>query len=565
MIKLTIVLLVGLAAAAAMRKSSAALRHWLLTVSIVCAALMPVLQRIVPTWHVPVRVAAPWTSERIALVIPLSLQHADTKTNGFANGGADAAGGAWIAGAAAGVWMAGATVGLLVLAVGWLRVSRLSSQAKRLSDGPWGEQRDAVSRELGLRHVELLQSSHPALLATWGWLRPRVLLPAEADAWPLDRIRIVLAHELAHIARRDWLVQVGASIFQAIYWFNPIVWIACRSLRRQSELACDDVVLRLGVAAPAYAEHLLGIARDLRQAQRFDITFPAPAMARRSSLERRVRAMLNTHRSRVPVSRVLGVCVTLALVAVVLPVAGLLASSQAGSARFSGSVMDTVGRAMPNLALVLTSTQDRTPHETVSDASGRFQFRDLAPGEYVIEIERAGFDRVQGRVVIDAGQDLEQDVALQVGSVQETITVTSSNAAAPPPPPPPPPATGVDRTTAPPPPPPAPPSKARLHAMREACSDATVGGCLEPPIKLRNVLPQYPPSKRDAGVDARVQLEGRIGTDGFVKGLRLTAPAEGDFAGAAMGAVSAWRFEPTRLGGVPVETPIKIAINFVAR
>ena len=93
--------------------------------------------------------------------------------------------------------------------------------------------------------------------------------------------------------------------------------------------------------------------------------------------------------------------------------------------------------------------------------------------------------------------------------------------------------------------------------MREACSDATVGGCLEPPIKLRNVLPQYPPSKRDAGVDARVQLEGRIGTDGFVKGLRLTAPAEGDFAGAAMGAVSAWRFEPTRLGGVPVETPIE--------
>ena len=91
MIKLTIVLLVGLAAAASMRKSSAALRHWLLTVSIVCAALMPVLQRIVPTWHVPVRVAAPWTSERLALVIPLSLQHADTKTNGFANGGAGAA------------------------------------------------------------------------------------------------------------------------------------------------------------------------------------------------------------------------------------------------------------------------------------------------------------------------------------------------------------------------------------------------------------------------------------------------------------------------------------------
>ena len=450
MIKLTIVLLVGLAAAAAMRKSSAALRHWVLTVSIVCAALMPVLQRIVPTWHVPVRVAAPWTSERIALVIPLSLQHADTKTNGFANGGADAAGGAWIAGAAAGVWMAGATVGLLVLAVGWLRVSRLSSQAKRLSDGPWGEQRDAVSRELGLGHVELLQSSHPALLATWGWLRPRVLLPAEAarlaaGSNPHRPGSRAGAHRPARLAGAGGRLDLPGNLL-----VQPDCVDRLPRLRRQSELACDDVVLRLGVAAPAYAEHLLGIARDLRQAQRFDMAFPAPAMARRSSLERRVRAMLNTHRSRVPVSRVLGVCAALALVAVVLPVAGLLASSQAGSARFSGSVMDTVGRAMPNLTLVLTSTADQVHTRRSATTPGRFEFRDLAPGEYVIAIERAGFDRVQGRVVIEAGQDLEQDIALQVGSVEETITVTSSNAAAPPPPPPPPPATGVDRTTAPP-------------------------------------------------------------------------------------------------------------------
>jgi beta-lactamase regulating signal transducer with metallopeptidase domain len=543
-IKLTFVLLIGLVATAVLRKSSAALRHWVLTVSIVCAALVPVLQLIVPGWQLPFRVAAPWTTDPIALVVPLGLEHADANAAHASVARGRAPIGERATRAATVLWIAGTGIGLLLLAAGRMRLSWLSSRSTKLVDGPWREQSEAVSRELGLGDVELLQSDHPALLATWGWLRPRVLLPADAGGWPLERIRIVVAHELAHVARHDWLVQMGASIFQAIYWFNPVIWIACRTLRRQSELACDDAVLRLGVEARAYAGHLLAIARDLRSAQRVDIRFPAPAMARQSSLERRVRAMLNTDRNRVPVSRVLGICAALTLFAVTLPVAGLLASSQSGGARFSGSVMDAVGRMMPNLALVLTSRQDRTRHEAVSDVSGRFEFRDLAPGEYVIGIERPGFDPVQGRVLLQPGDDLEQDVALQVGSVQEAISVTASD---------------VDR----PPPARAPQSKTELRAVREACADSTAGGCIEPPIKLLDVLPQYPRSKRDARVDAHVQLEGRIGTDGFVKELRLAVPAESDFAHAATEAVSAWRFAPTRLGGVPIETPIKIAIDFV--
>ena len=70
MIKLTIALLMGLVAVAALRKSSAALRHWLLTVSILCAALMPGLERVVPTWHLPYRGAGFWSTDRIPLEIP---------------------------------------------------------------------------------------------------------------------------------------------------------------------------------------------------------------------------------------------------------------------------------------------------------------------------------------------------------------------------------------------------------------------------------------------------------------------------------------------------------------
>ena len=60
---------------------------------------------------------------------------------------------------------------------------------------------------------------------TWGWRRARILLPAVAEEWSDDQIRIVLAHELAHIARGDWAAQLAAEVLRAIYWFNPVLWI----------------------------------------------------------------------------------------------------------------------------------------------------------------------------------------------------------------------------------------------------------------------------------------------------------------------------------------------------
>ena len=60
----------------------------------------------------------------------------------------------------------------------------------------------------------------------WGVRRLRVLLPACADDWSAERIRAVLAHELAHIDRGDWIVHVLAEVGCAIYWFNPLFWIA---------------------------------------------------------------------------------------------------------------------------------------------------------------------------------------------------------------------------------------------------------------------------------------------------------------------------------------------------
>jgi hypothetical protein len=94
------------------------------------------------------------------------------------------------------------------------------------------------------------------------------VLPASADEWGDDRRRAVLLHELAHVARRDCLVQRIAACACAFYWPHPGVWWAARRLRTERELACDDRVLASGAAARDYAGHLLDIAHAFRARRR---------------------------------------------------------------------------------------------------------------------------------------------------------------------------------------------------------------------------------------------------------------------------------------------------------
>jgi protein TonB len=134
---------------------------------------------------------------------------------------------------------------------------------------------------------------------------------------------------------------------------------------------------------------------------------------------------------------------------------------------------------------------------------------------------------------------------MQIGSVSETITVTARPSGTPS-------AAPVRQTR------PAP-------STADPCSQSPAGGCLTPPIKLTDVRPQYPQRHADAGISGTVEFDGRIGTDGSLKELRLLSPGDPDFGAAALEAIRQWRFAPTRLGGVPVDTNIHITVRFSAR
>jgi hypothetical protein len=108
-----------------------------------------------------------------------------------------------------GVWAAGAGLLLLTLGAGVVRLHWLALRARPLTSGAWPSAAADLAGALGVRRpVRLLLTHHPTLLVTWGWMHPSILLPSDVDAWPIDRIRVVLAHELAHIRRSDWAFQI---------------------------------------------------------------------------------------------------------------------------------------------------------------------------------------------------------------------------------------------------------------------------------------------------------------------------------------------------------------------
>ena len=156
---------------------------------------------------------------------------------------------------------------------------------------------ETLQRTLDSR-VPVFSSRAVQVPVTWGLFHPCILVPANFSAWSGEEQRFALRHELAHILRRDWIVQVLAQTVRALFWFNPLTWLSLRLLTLEQEKAADDLVL--AQADPAsYADALLAIVQKL---QTTSISLPALPVLRQGSLERRIRALLDQNTARQPVN-----------------------------------------------------------------------------------------------------------------------------------------------------------------------------------------------------------------------------------------------------------------------
>ena len=315
LLKASLLLLVVLLAYALLRTHlSATSRHLLWALAIVGLLLVPALHLVLPAWTVisvpPAR--APEFARTAESAVRSIASDVTSSVPAPVNGSR------WQMSPLRLAWP---TLALTLYAIGVLglllrllaqrwSIRRLAHRAARVTDPVWTVLLHDTARRLHLqRSIVLLRGLEETMPMAFGTRRPAILLPAVADTWSEEKRRSVLLHELAHVARNDCFTQSLAAVVCAIYWVHPGVWWIARRLRIERELACDDRVLAAGADADDYASHLLEFAHSLRvdTAPALAVTMAAP-----SSLEQRLRALLEngrnrqmpTHRSRFAVTAV---------------------------------------------------------------------------------------------------------------------------------------------------------------------------------------------------------------------------------------------------------------------
>ncbi len=185
-------------------------------------------------------------------------------------------------------WFAGVAVMSLRLATTWAATRRLDT----VGTGPVPVACRAALARLAARlrvsrPVRLAQSAAVEAPAVIGWLRPVILLPASAltGLTPLQ-VDALLAHELAHVRRYDYLVNVLQLVIEALLFYHPAVWWVSRRVRDEREHCCDDLAVTVCGDAHAYATALLDM-------ERLRVLAPAWVMAAAGgSLVTRVRRLV---------------------------------------------------------------------------------------------------------------------------------------------------------------------------------------------------------------------------------------------------------------------------------
>jgi TonB family protein len=499
-VKATLVLAAACCAAGILRARSAALRHAVWTAALAALLLLPAAGLLTPSWK-PVALLPDFAPP---VVVAAVVDKAPAPARPIP----------WLPI----VYGTGVLAAALHFLAGALRVWMI---ARNGAPAP-------IGAEFG---IPVVASPDVPMPLAWGAFRPVVLLPAAALEWPAARLRAVLLHEWLHHRRRDLWTQAIGQIACCLYWFHPLAWLALSRQRREREGACDDAVLRHGVAPHDYATSLVDVVRAIGSARRESAG--ALAMADSSSLEFRVRAVLDRAIDRRPLTPRATFAVALAAAAILAPLATVNLRAQPAGATITGVVQDPSGGVVPNCRVTARNLDGGNVEVSKADAAGQYRFTGIPAGHYALEFSAPGFALGKATADLVTGGSAQVDARLAVGQVRESVTVSAPRVG------------------------PAP-----VPQIQHATGRIRVGGMVSAAKLLRQTRPVYPPELQQAGVEGTVMLRAIISKDGAVLSAQVINSVDPRFAKAALDAVSQWQYQPALLNGEPIEILTSIDVQF---
>jgi bla regulator protein blaR1 len=283
-----------------------------------------------------------------------------------------------------GLWCAGVVLLSIRYLGGWRLVQRLDRTARPLAEGEVAAGLGRLVRRMRIsRPVRLLESAMVEVPTVVGWLRPAILLPAATlGGLTAEQLEAILAHELAHIRRHDYLASLLQSAVETVLFYHPAVWWVSHRMRVERELCCDDEAVAACGNPVQYARALAGL-EALRPAPRL-----LPAGSGGPLFERIARLVADPSRHRLRASRaaaaVLGCA---ALTVALLGVTSLKASPVAGQSEAEPA------RRRASHAPAAASARAATPAgrpSPATNAAPEERRTRLVPVERVLELARAG-------------------------------------------------------------------------------------------------------------------------------------------------------------------------------
>ena len=463
------------------------------------------------------------------------------------------------------ILFAGIALRLLWLALGAVRLRSL----RRRAAGHPVSGADDLQEAIGTRAAIFWSPDvkHPV---TFGVRRPIVLLPDALRTADAGARRAVLAHELHHVKRGDWMWIVGEEVVRSVFWFHPAVWWLVSRIQLARETVVDELSILATNARRTYLDTLLAFADDT------GLVSPPAFSARRHLF---YRVMLLSKEGGMSSIRV-------ALASLVLTIA-LAAGAWTAVSAFPLYGAPVVAPSPPPAQAQRTPRDPQKPaprepvtpeemHQRAVEYQDRARQDTTLTGEQRMKMILAAIayeDRVlftdpdyvdamvyknillrmQANLTADVRERTEllrqaDELRARAIELRKTLPPRVRQAGEPPPPPPPPP----------------PPTQRNpaFALLIEQYQPLRIGGGIKSPTKVRDVKPVYPPIAQSARVQGVVIIETLVDGNGdVVDGQVLRSIPLLDQA--ALDAVRQWRFVPTLLNGVPTPVLMTVTVNFV--